>query len=166
MTLDDWLTRWSVPEQCLLELQDVLNTPTVTTETVGALAGVSETAVQQNIRVEASKRGLRLWRNNVGACIDENDRHIRYGLANDSKKMNKVIKSSDLIGITPHLVMQGDVGHVHGIFTSIEVKKAGWQFGRAKIGEQADRERAQHAWLKLVTSMGGFAKFATGVDDL
>ena len=150
----------------MLELQDVLNTPTVTTETVGATAGVSEAAVQQNLRLEASKRGIRLWRNNVGACQDENDRHIRYGLANDSQKMNKVIKSSDLIGITPHLVMPGDVGNVHGIFTSVEAKKADWEFGRAKIGEQAEREAAQLAWLQLVVALGGRAMFATGVDDL
>lgn len=61
----------------------------------------SESAIQNKVRLAAAYAGLECWRNNVGVSmvIDEygNKRPVRYGLANDSAKVNKEIKSSDLI---------------------------------------------------------------------
>ena len=162
MTLDEWLERWRISPQCLAELQVILNAPTVTLET-GSVTGrgtFSEAQVQQDIRLEASRRGIRLWRNNLGACIDQNDRHIRYGLANDSQKMNKEIKSSDLIGITPIIIKPEDVGRLIGQFTSIEVKKYPWKY------TGTPREVAQLKWLNLVNSLGGLARFLNNAEDL
>ena len=80
---------------------------------------------------------------------------MRYGLANESKKMNSFLKSSDLIGITPIKVEQEHVGSVFGVFTSIEVKHGGWKYtGRG-------REEAQERWIKLVVSLGGIGWFAS-----
>ena len=111
----------------------------------------SEANAQATIRLEASKKGLRLWRNNVGASIDDRGNFIRFGLANDSKRMNEVIKSSDLIGIRPLNVG----GRIIGQFVAREVKPPGWQYSGTK------REIAQLAFLELVASFGGDATFAT-----
>ena len=95
-------------------------------------------------------------RNNNGACEDINGRVIRYGLGNDSSHINKLFKSSDLIGITPYQVQQCDVGKILGIFTSIEVKHEGWTY------KGTVREIAQFNWLKLVISLGGIGRFSNG----
>ena len=142
MTLDEWAVRWGIPPAALADLRASLVPET------RIVAGVSEAAVQQAIRIDASQRGARLWRNNVEACATDDGRQIRYGLANDSPRINRVIKSSDLIGITP-------VNGV-GVFTSIEVKRPGWRY------TGTPRERAQRAWLELITAFGGIARFATG----
>ena len=152
-TLHEWATAWGVPPEAIYDLQQRLlpQVSSVPTDTPA-----SEAKVQQEIRLEASRKGLRLWRNNNGACTDQNGRLIRYGLANDSAKVNRNIKSSDLIGITPV-----QVGFkTYGVFTSIEVKKEGWTY------KGTDRERAQLAWITLVTAMGGIAKFATSKEDI
>ena len=116
---------------------------------------MSEAAAQQRVRLEASQKGARLWRNNCGVLEDKTGRPVRYGLANDSPAVNKMIKSSDLIGITPHVVTPQDVGRTLGIFTAIEVKRHGWCF------RGQDRETAQLRFIILVLSMGGIGKFST-----
>jgi len=106
-----------------------------------------EKEVSARIRIEAAKIGCVLWRNNVGALLDCNGRMIRYGLANDSKRMNAVLKSSDLIGIWV------------GRFVSIEAKAPGWRYrGDA-------RETAQLNWINLINANGGLAGFATCWSD-
>lgn len=153
--INEWAARWGVPPEALGELRALM------TVVVPLTPGKSETAAQQEIKLEAGRRGMRLWRNNNGACMDpKTERLIRYGLANDSKQMNTKIKSSDLIGITPVQITRAHVGHVLGIFTSVEVKKPGWRYSGN------GREAAQLAWLEMVAAFGGFAKFATGKGDL
>ena len=56
-----------------------------------------ETDVNATIRIEGAKRGLILWRNNSGAFENKAGRWVRYGLANDSQRVNNLLKSSDLI---------------------------------------------------------------------
>jgi len=131
----------------------------------------SESRTQQEIRLQAARQGNTLWRNNVGAtpakeqhtCPYCNRRFevrktpVRYGLANDSNKLNQSIKSADLIGITKRVIQPHEVGMFIGQFTSIEVKPGGWEYtGRG-------REPAQAAWADLVRRMGGLASFETGV---
>ena len=145
--LKNWQKRWGIPDQAMLELNALYGT-TAHVPKIGE-TGESESIVQQKVRFEASQQGIKLWRNNVGAYQDDRGGFVRYGLANESKKMNTILKSSDLIGITP--VNIG--GTTLGIFTSYEVKKAGWKWSGNK------HELAQQKWLELVVSMGGIGKF-------
>ena len=69
-----------------------------------------ETDVQASIRLEAAGKGIVLWRNNVGVLMDQRGRPVRYGLANDSERVNSVTKSSDLIGIKPLAIQDYHVG--------------------------------------------------------
>lgn len=120
----------------------------------------SEAAIQQLIRIEASQKGLRIWRNNVGACTDQNGNFIRYGLANDSATMNKAFKSSDLIGIRPVLITPDMVGKTIGQFVAREIKKENWTY------KGTQREQAQLAFINLIKEMGGDACFANGEGTL
>lgn len=117
---------------------------------------ISESGISSDIRLEASELGYRLWRNNVGATYTPSGQFIRFGLANDSTQLNRVIKSADLIGIRPILITQEHVGLIIGQFISREVKHPGWVY------KGTERERAQLAWAELVNSLGGNACFTTG----
>jgi hypothetical protein len=112
-----------------------------------------ESEVQEQCREAASNGGWRLWRNNVGAAETTDGRHIRYGLCNESKKMNRKLKSSDLIGIRPIHITQEMVGTVIGQFVAVECKKEAWGY------TDTPREKAQLAFLNLVTRLGGYAEF-------
>lgn len=152
-----WAAKWRVPPAAIAELQaSVLGLD----GTPGAVAGKSEAAVQSQVRLEASRKGGRLWRNNVGAGYAEDGSFMRWGLANDSAQVNKVIKSADLIGLRPVLIKQQHVGLVLGQFVSREVKAAGWRYSGT------DREVAQLNWATLVNTLGGDAAFATGEGTL
>jgi len=118
----------------------------------------SEAAVQAQIRLEAPNHNSIVWRNNQGACVDDTGRQIRYGLGNDSKKLNNVWKSSDLIGITKRIVMPEHIGQEWGIFTAVEVKDPGWKF---TPGDK--RAVAQLAFGNHVRRMGGLFTFAPTV---
>ena len=122
----------------------------------------SEARVQQQVRASVATQGAMAWRNNVGAtksrCPDCNAPQVpvRFGLANDSTRLNKRIKSSDLIGCIPRTVTPAMVGTTIGQFASIECKRAGWKY------TGTDREAGQAAWLALISRLGGFARFTTG----
>lgn len=120
----------------------------------------SEAHTQQAIREGAPFNNVTLWRNNRGAMQDDNGRVIRFGLANDSKKIDEKLKSSDLIGITPIIIKPEHVGCVVGVFTSIEVKRPGW------LTPSNAREHAQNTWLELVRRNGGLAMFATDAQQV
>lgn len=123
---------------------------------------MNESTVQKLVRLEAAKYGIDLYRNNSGACIDQNGRMIRYGLANESKELNKYIKSSDLIGITPVNAYIEGYGWVKlGVFTAIECKPTDW-----KLHPNDQRGQAQLKFHQIVRNAGGFAGFATSVDDI
>ena len=151
--LNQWAQRHGVSPQAM---QDLYATMGITETLTPAGTGFSEAVVQQRVRIIESRKGNRLWRNNNGACEDITGRQIRYGLGNDSSQINKVFKSSDLIGITPHVVVPADVGLRLGIFTSIEVKREDWSY------KGTERETAQFNWLKLVLSLGGIGRFSSG----
>lgn len=152
-----WAAKWRVPPAAIAELQtSVLGLD----GTPGAVTGKSEAAVQSQVRLEASRQGGRLWRNNVGAGYAEDGSFMRWGLANDSAQVNKVIKSADLIGLRPVLIEQKHVGLVLGQFVSREIKAAGWRYAGT------DREVAQLNWATLVNTLGGDASFATGEGPL
>lgn len=151
--LDAWAAKWSISYAAVEDLRRSFGLYGTDPATCGAS---SEAAVQNVVRLEASKSGGRLWRNNVGVAVDERGIPIRYGLCNDSKALNNQIKSSDLIGILPIVVTSAMVGHTVGIFIAREVKHPGWVYtGTA-------RERAQLKFLEIVAGLGGNASFATG----
>lgn len=114
----------------------------------------SEAGVTSLVRLEANKKGVLLFRNNVGALKDDRGRLVRYGLANDSQRQNETLKSGDWIGIRKILIQPHHVGNVLGQFVSREIKRAGWRY----TGQ--GREVAQNSWNALITAWGGDACFA------
>jgi hypothetical protein len=142
MTLTEWALKHGVTRAAIADLHAMWRLDG--TYATGA-ADDGEAAVQRVVRLEASRRGHRLWRNNVGAGKLDNGSFLRWGLANESPGVNKVLKSSDIIGIRSD-----------GVFMAREIKAPGWRYA----GD--DRERAQLAFIQLVTSWGGDACFATG----
>lgn len=106
---------------------------------------MTEAEVQQATRLEAARLGWHLWRNNAGAFEDKDGRWVRYGLANESKKLNDVLKSSDLIGFDDA-----------GTFTAAECKPSNWTYN-----QNNDREAAQLEFITLVRKHGGRAGFVT-----
>lgn len=156
--LNEWAQRWRVPYAALEDLRAMMGA--VNTDPQPGRLGNSEAAVTNAVRLEASRKGLRLWRNNVGAARDENGNYFRFGLANDSPQMNRVIKSSDLIGIRPVVIGPHHVGSILGQFVARELKAAGWRYSAS------DREQAQLRFIELVQSMGGDAAFCNGEGSL
>lgn len=120
-----------------------------------------EDEVQQRIRLEAPKINCWLLRNNSGAMESKDGRQIRFGLGNDSKRLNDNFKSSDLIGITPVLITKEMVGTTIGVFTAVEVKRS--EFKATK--KLDDREAAQNNFIQWVRSRGGIAGFASSIEE-
>ena len=122
--------------------------------------GKSEDVVQQRVRLEAPSKGVLLFRNNVGVLKDITGRPVRYGLANDSKRMNESVKSADLIGLRRVLIEPKHVGLVIGQFVSRECKHEGWTYGGT------EHEVAQLKWVTTIQAYGGDACFVTGEGSL
>ncbi len=121
-----------------------------------------ENPVQTRIRLEAATAGLQLFRNNVGACTDETGRLIRYGLGNDSEKINKVLKSPDLVGWQSIVITPDMIGKRVAVVASLEVKRSDWNPAK----KLDPHELAQQAWHDLVNAAGGKSGFATGPADI
>lgn len=122
---------------------------------------LSESAVEDRLRLMAPRLGGVLWRNNSGAYQDDTGRLVRYGLANDSAKVNRKVKSSDLIGVIPVIIRPEHVGMRLGLFVACEVKREGWTL---RINDK--REAAQLKFLELVKQHGGLGLFATSDEQL
>ena len=150
-----WARKWGVPKDAVLDLRQQMGTlPQGYPVDSDAK---SEAGVQSRVRLSAAQKGNVLWRNNVGAAVTDTGRQLRYGLANESKRMNELVKSSDLIGITPVRIGSHMVGQLVGVFTAIETKEPGWKY------KATDRERAQLKFLEYVIAKGGIGYFSTGV---
>lgn len=153
MILDQWATEWNIDPRAMQALRMYLGA----WGTPGQEDGTSERVVESQLRLEAAARGdILLYRNNVGALLDERGVPVRYGLANESKQANKIIKSADWIGIYRRLITPADVGHHIGQFVSVEAKRIGWTF------TGAGRETAQMNWGATIAAYGGFARFYAG----
>lgn len=159
LDLKDWATQWGVSHHAMTDLRHQLGGLDTPPDPDGD--PLSEAAVQSRTRVAASRQGMCLWRNNVGAFHDqERNTFVRFGLANDSAQMNRVVKSADLIGIRPVLITSGDVGRTIGQFVSLECKHGGWKWAAG------EREVAQHAWALRVAALGGYARFISDAAQL
>lgn len=153
LTLARWALKWGVPEDALRDLRATFGAESV--ETPGETFGADEAAVQVRARLRCSRQGALVWRNNVGACVDDAGNFIRYGLANDSSRVNKKIKSSDLIGVRPVAITPDMVGTQIGQFMALEIKAEGWDYSGS------EHEQAQSNFLTLVNGLGGYARFVT-----
>jgi len=151
--LTQWAQRHGVSQLAYNELMSIVNIEPTTPDNKDI---VSESGASRLCRLQASKAGGRLMRNNVGAVTTDDNRFIRYGLANESKQMNKLLKSSDYIGIQPVIIQPHHVGHTIGQFTAREMKKPGWIFAGT------ERENAQLNFILLINRLGGNASFSTG----
>lgn len=157
MTYDQWAT---THPQAAAELAALLVAGSGPAS--GASPTDNEAKVQAAARLSIAQQGALSWRNNVGAtpakCPKCNapGQPVRYGLANDSTKLNKFIKSSDLILLIPRLITADMVGSRIGQFGAVEMKAPGWTY------KGKGREVAQAAWLSLVAAHGGYSSFSTG----
>lgn len=157
MSLLEWLVKWNIPPLALKELCETcvhVGLPEDDTP-----EGV-EAPVQRDLRLEAARMGKYLFRNNKGAGRMESGNFVRYGLANDSKKLSDTVKSADLIGletlfVTMEMVLeavaQGLPGYKVGRFLSVEAKKPSWKFSGSL------EDMAQLKWATFVNDTGGRA---------
>ncbi len=150
-SLTHWAIRHGIPPAALRDLQTILGVYPSPPQP-DAIAH-SETGNQQRVRLYEAGKGNILWRNNVGATQNVQGRWIRYGLANDSAKVNARFKSADLIGITQVRVTPEMVGHIIGVFTAYEIKRSGWRY------TETPRNQAYLRFLELVLGKGGIARF-------
>lgn len=170
MTFAEWAARWNIPAQALAELA---RCSIVEPDPDNLVGGKTEAYVQSAIRgIEAPSKGVFLWRNNVGAgtlhpeadlcdrCRMLRKRPVRWGLANDSKRVNEVIKSADLIGIRRIVITPDMVGKAVGQFVSRECKREDWNY------KGTPEEQAQLAWATIINDNGGDAKIVKAVGSL
>ena len=164
MTLNDWIQRWwpMLPAHARLEYAEIMH-PHEHVRPVSS--DRSESSVQANIRIAASlNHKAPLWRNNSGAgeFTDEHGktRYVRFGLGNESARLNKRWKSADLIGICPLVIQHRHVGRTIGVFLAVETKPEGWS-----LKPSDKRAEAQGNFLNSVASFGGLSGFAQSVDD-
>lgn len=156
----DLIHRWAVAEQihphAISRLLVSLGVGFEPLHSMDVPAGASEAAVQQRVRVAMTNAGMMNWRNNVGAMMDDKGNMVRFGLCNDTAKLNKRIKSSDLIGINNTPITLDMVGQPRGQFVAREVKEQSWKF------TGTGREVAQLKFGQIVIAAGGDFAFTTG----
>jgi hypothetical protein len=146
-TLADWAKKWGLPKEALDELTSTPWLPQIVKSEVK-----DEWEVMQNARLAAGELGGVLFRNNVGVLMDKRGVPVRFGLANDSAALNKVIKSSDLIGYKTVAVKDLKQEFV-AQFWALECKKPGWKY------KGDSHEEAQLRFINKVRRDGGIADF-------
>ena len=109
---------------------------------------MSESTVQRAIRVRLAQLKMPFLRYQVGTFITPQGGMIHIG----EKGL------SDLIGITPHVVTQADVGKTIGVFTALEVKQKGSSTAK-------DRKENQGAFLRTVNRLGGLGAIVKSPED-
>lgn len=147
-----WQKKHNITMSAWADLSEIIATTAVQPFVPADQDDRGETPTTAIIRLEASKVGVSLWRNNSGVATNRDGRPVRFGLGNDSKRINETMKSSDLIGMSSR-----------GQFVAVEVKRPGW--GRPMKPFTA-REQAQWNFHEHVRRNGGIAGFATCVADL
>ena len=157
MNLNTWAERHGITQAAVNDLMRML---AVDPAPGSDATPRSEAAAQQEIRLAGSTMGGCLWRNNVGAFIDDTGIPVRFGLANDSKRVNKRVKSSDLIGFLPFKIAPQHVGQTLAVFMAIECKRGDW------VWRNTAPEQAQKRYHDIVHLGGGCAGFARTRTDL
>ncbi len=90
--LHTWAAEWQFSQFAVLDLMTRLGAGYEPYQPDG-VEGWSETAMSNLVRINAAKVGILAWRNNVGVLNDERGVPVRFGLCNDTKKLNTNIKS-------------------------------------------------------------------------
>jgi hypothetical protein len=106
---------------------------------------VSETEIQNQIRLTLSIGPTRLFRNNVGVLQDRHGNFVTYGL---------VPGSGDLIGLMAYEIRPEDVGRKVAVFVSMEVKKP----------RGSHTAQNQKDWRAMVRRFGGIAAVVKSVE--
>jgi hypothetical protein len=153
VNLLEWCFKWKVPPEALRDLGQ-------TCMFLGNSEGKLEHQIQREIRLEAARLDKLLFRNNRGAGKMDSGNFVRYGLANESKKIGDEVKSADLIGIERVVITHEMVGHVIGRFLSVEVKAGNWKYSGTP------EEVAQVRWATTINAYGGRAIITTRVGTL
>lgn len=154
-----WIADWGFPAAAAVDLTRRLVTVATLERDRDGEPDKSEAYVDSQAVLEAEGRSdVLLFRNNVGALKDDTGRVVRYGLLNESARINRAIKSGDRIGIYRKLIKPEDVGTYVGQFLSIEMKKLAWK----KVHLSDPHEAAQAAWAALINNYGGIARFHSG----
>lgn len=108
-----------------------------------------EAKIQSDVRLRLSEMRAGVFlRYNVGTFLTMDGRMVKIGEPG----------VSDLIGITPHVVTQADVGRTVGVFTALETKQA-------KDSTAKARKESQGGFMRLVNSLGGVAGIVRSVAD-
>jgi hypothetical protein len=107
---------------------------------------MTETDIQRLVQIEASKQGLRLFRNQTGMYKLQDGRVLQSGLAKGS---------ADLIGWKTMEITPDMVGQKIAVFLSVEVKSA-----KGKLSPE------QTNWLNTVNQVGGIAIVARSPQDI
>jgi len=123
-----------------------------------------EQKASERVRLRASSHGMRVFRNNSGVLMNPVGIPVRFGLGNESKKLNKKFKSSDYIGIHAVEITPEMVGKKLGVFVALEAKADGFKIKESY--SEKSREYAQANFMGLIKKHGGIAGFATNEIDV
>ena len=107
---------------------------------------MKEKDIQTLIRIEASRCGLTVFRNNVGQGYTVDGAPIKFGLCPGS---------SDLVGWETVTITSAMVGRSIAVFTALEVKTA---TGRIR----SDQQR----FIDIVRQSGGYAAVVRSPEDI
>lgn len=118
---------------------------------------MSETDIQQRVRLALSRGPMRLFRNNsgmawLGKATPLGPQSVRLDQARKVRLGLGVEGSSDLIGWQSVTVTEMHVGTVMGVIVALEVKDRG------------SLTTEQENWLRAVHAAGGRAGVARGPD--
>lgn len=104
-----------------------------------------EAPILADVRLEASKIGCRLFRNNRGLFYTLNGDKTRAGLEADG--------ASDLIGFAPVTITPDMVGKTLAVLLVAETKKSTWK------KPSTDTERQQEKFINFINKSGGIGFF-------
>lgn len=105
-----------------------------------------ESNIVKRVMKEVSKRGARLFRNNIGQAFYPDGSVVRYGLCYPG--------GSDLIGWHPVVITPEMVGKKVAVFVAVEVK-----------GPRGRLSPEQRNFIKAVAESGGIAGVARSEKD-
>lgn len=128
---------------------------------------MGESKIQSNVRLAASKLGVKLFRNNIGKGWIGKSIVIKGNQMVSVVKGDVIIKnarrfhaglykgSSDLVGWKTVTITKDMVGHKVALFVSAEVKTA-----KGRVSRDQDH------WLKTVNRAGGIAGVVRSAEDI
>lgn len=111
-----------------------------------------EAPILQQTRLEASRIGCRLFRNNRGLFFTMDGRKTRAGLEADG--------ASDLVGFAPVVITPDMVGKTVAVMLCVETKKSSWK------KPTTEHEREQENFINFINKSGGIAFFLNNPDNL